>query len=93
MSRIECELIKETYSLRERSKPFRANRLKIGTVQMRVEYSGINVVLPRYSGTLITIIYVYDTPVYVACLARPNLRPLVPASYQRICTDLPPAKI
>lgn len=89
---IECELIKMGL-IREQSKTFRLNRLKIDTVQMRVEYSGINVVLPRYSGTLITIIYVYGTPVYVARLARPNLRPLVPASYQRICTDLPPAKI
>lgn len=26
---------------------------------------GINVALPRYSGTMITIIYVYGTPVYV----------------------------
>lgn len=82
-----------TYLVRERSKMFQSYRLKIDTVQMHVEYSGINVVLPRYSGTLITIIYVYGTPVYVARLAHPNLRPLVPASYQRICTDLPPAKI
>jgi len=80
--------------IRFESNPKRfGRRLKIDIVQMHVAYSGINVVLPRYSGTLITIIYVYGTPVYVARLARPNLRPLVPASYQRICTDLPPAKI
>lgn len=41
---------------------------------------GVNAALPRYSDTMITIIYVCGTrtAAYVARLACPNLRPLVP---------------
>lgn len=40
---------------------------------------GINAALPRYNGTMITIIYVYGHAGVCRLLSpRPNLRPLVP---------------